>query len=482
MSSLSKHITDKNVILVGPAEYLSGSGFGEWIDSFDTVVRLNWGTSSAQIQPQDYGRRCDVLYKRLLKLGRLDDVEKSDWKAAGVKHVVAIARNQSADVRLLKERIGNIPYSVEWATRQRLRREMHCSPLVGMIAIDHILQQKPKSLTITGCDFYATGYHDGYGGWKYRQSMNRKEGTPGKRHEIPKHLAHMRALMETDKRIVPDETLRNIIMAYRSDQGREVKPKGAFARPRGRRRPGQLPVLGVIPARYESSRLPGKPLVTIAGQPLILWTCQAASEALEEMVVATDDERIATVVRDAGYEAVMTQAGHPTGTDRVAEVARRMDAKVYVNVQGDEPLVTVEQIAQVVEAAHRGAPAVTVGVSEMRGSGENPSVVKVVTNRSSRLLYASRAPIPGRKDGKLGGSYLAHRGIYAYGKRDLERYARVGRGRLEEIEDVEILRFLEIGIAVHTVGIPAGGVSVDTPEDVEEAERLLRQHIEAVPA
>jgi 3-deoxy-manno-octulosonate cytidylyltransferase (CMP-KDO synthetase) len=245
----------------------------------------------------------------------------------------------------------------------------------------------------------------------------------------------------------------------------------------------------VIPARYASTRLPGKPLADIAGQPMIVRVAAAARRARSEGVwVATDDERIAAAVRHHGFDAVMTNANHASGTDRIAEVADQLkwdDADIVVNVQGDEPLldpVLIEAVANALRGDPDAAMATAAHPLATAADFFNPNVVKVVCDVRSRALYFSRAPIPWDRD-RFAVSRDAlpvdlparrHIGLYAYRVSFLRRFGQLAASPLEGCEALEQLRALWHGYPIQVVSIdhpPAAGV--DTPEDLERVRRLF---------
>ncbi|HEX2189636.1 MAG TPA: 3-deoxy-manno-octulosonate cytidylyltransferase [Longimicrobiaceae bacterium] len=247
-----------------------------------------------------------------------------------------------------------------------------------------------------------------------------------------------------------------------------------------------LPVLGIIPARIGSSRLPRKPLHPLAGRPLIEWVWRGAvaMDLLDEVVVATDSGEVADVVRAFGGRAELTAAEHPSGTDRVAEVAERPAFAGYpivVNVQGDEPFLRRDQVEAAVRCVRDGGweigtAAVPIATVE---EWREPSVVKVVRGADGGALLFSRAPIPFRRDGDPGpgelasGLYLRHLGIYAYRREALLRWVRLPEGELERTERLEQLRPLAAGMRIG-VGIAAAGEGgIDTPADAERAGRVL---------
>jgi 3-deoxy-manno-octulosonate cytidylyltransferase (CMP-KDO synthetase) len=248
----------------------------------------------------------------------------------------------------------------------------------------------------------------------------------------------------------------------------------------------------VIPARHASSRLPGKPLADIAGKPMIVRVAEAAQRCRNEGIwVATDHEDIRAVVAAQGYEVVMTRADHPSGTDRIAEVADQLgwlDDEIVVNIQGDEPLIDPALIDAVAEALREdtGAAIATAAhaISDV-ADFFNPNVVKVVCDAGGRALYFSRAPMPWARDafalsretlpGELGA--LRHIGLYAYRVGFLRRYGQLTPAPLEKIEALEQLRALWHGHAIRVVicaEAPAAGV--DTPEDLARVRAVFDPH------
>ncbi len=237
-------------------------------------------------------------------------------------------------------------------------------------------------------------------------------------------------------------------------------------------------VLGVIPARFASRRFQGKPLAVLGGKPLIQHVYERASgcAVLSRLVVATDDARIRASVEAFGGQCVMTSTEHLSGTDRVAEVAAADSAGIVVNVQGDEPFVNARVLEQVVRPLLEpdGPPMSTLSKRiDDPAAVDDPNVVKVVTNRAGDALYFSRSPIPwpGRADGVRAHEHV---GIYAYRREFLLAFSRMEPTELEAIEGLEQLRALEHG---HRIGVVPTedhvGVSVDTPDDLERARRLL---------
>ena len=242
-------------------------------------------------------------------------------------------------------------------------------------------------------------------------------------------------------------------------------------------------VIGVIPARYSSTRLPGKPLADIHGKPLIPHVYEAARKAqcLVSVVVATDDERIAAAVRAFGGDVQVTRPDHRSGTDRVAEVASATDAELVVNVQGDEPLLDPTMIDECVmalkDALQRGDSVQMSTVIKRVGEAahHDPNVVKVVTDARGRALYFSRSLIPYPRQRTDAFEVFEHIGLYAYTQDALLRLSKLPPSRLEQIECLEQLRALENGIGIQTVITQCRGelVSVDTQQDLEEVRRIL---------
>jgi 3-deoxy-manno-octulosonate cytidylyltransferase (CMP-KDO synthetase) len=239
----------------------------------------------------------------------------------------------------------------------------------------------------------------------------------------------------------------------------------------------------IIPARYKSSRFPGKPLTPILGKPMILWVAELSAKALptECIYVATEDVRIKEVVEAAGFNVVMTSDKPLTGTDRLAEAIDQVEADIYVNVQGDEPLVNPADILRIVETKKMYPDSVIKGYCKI-GDDEDPSSVnipKAIFTEDRRMIYMSRQLLPGSKtkENKPPNYYKAVC-IYAFSKKDLRDYAEFGRkSTLEQYEDIEILRFLDIGTTVRLVETKEGSLEVDIPEDVLRVEaEILRKN------
>ena len=240
----------------------------------------------------------------------------------------------------------------------------------------------------------------------------------------------------------------------------------------------------VVPARFASTRLPGKPLALLAGTPLVLHVHRLALRSgAREVVVATDDSRIRDTCARAGADVEMTDASHPSGTDRIAEVAMRRgwapDA-VVVNVQGDEPLLPPALIAQaagLLETDRAAAMATLATPITTAAEYRDPNVVKVVASRDGRALYFSRAPIPWERDGAAPrpGSARRHLGIYAYRVDALQRLSEAPPSPLEQVERLEQLRALQMGLVIAIAdACEAPGPGIDTPDDLARAEILIQ--------
>jgi 3-deoxy-manno-octulosonate cytidylyltransferase (CMP-KDO synthetase) len=234
-------------------------------------------------------------------------------------------------------------------------------------------------------------------------------------------------------------------------------------------------ILGVIPARFASTRFPGKALALLAGKPLVQHVYERASMAryLTRVVVATDDQRIADAVCGFGGAVCMTNHEHPSGTDRVAEVAASDDSSVIVNIQGDEPLIDPAAIDLAVLALREGdAPMATLKRRIVnRADLQNPNVVKVVTARSGDAIYFSRCPIPFHRESS--GVYFQHIGLYVYRREFLLSYSDLPVGPLESAEKLEQLRALENGFRIRVAETEYESVGVDTPEDLEKVNSLF---------
>lgn len=240
-------------------------------------------------------------------------------------------------------------------------------------------------------------------------------------------------------------------------------------------------VVVVIPARYASTRLPGKPLVPLAGQPMIqrVYERVKLAKRVQRIIVATDDPRIVEAVQSFGGEARITRPDHRTGTERVAEVAAHVEGDVFVNVQGDEPLLDPAAVdiavAALVEEPKAKVATVATAV-KTPADIMDPNVVKTVLDFDENALYFSRAPIPWVRDSAahVVVRHLKHLGLYCFERRALLEYPTLPQGQLERSEQLEQLRWLENGWKVRVAEVEHDAISVDVPEDVERVEKLLR--------
>jgi len=244
-----------------------------------------------------------------------------------------------------------------------------------------------------------------------------------------------------------------------------------------------MKVLGVIPARYASTRFKGKALADILGKPMIQHVYERAgkAETLDGLTVATDDQRIFDVVKGFGGQVTMT-GQHPTGTDRIAEIARNSDAEILVNVQGDEPLIEPAMIDEVVEPLLKDGD-IDLGTLAHRINSEteylNPNVVKVIADQSGFAMYFSRSPIPyikaKNKIGIWSGDVpiFRHVGLYVYRRHALLDFAQKPPAAFETLEGLEQLRFLENGYRMKVVETSYKSIGVDTPEDLETVKRIM---------
>ena len=246
-----------------------------------------------------------------------------------------------------------------------------------------------------------------------------------------------------------------------------------------------LRVVGVIPARWGSTRFPGKSLASVGGKPLLAWVVARTQQArrLDEVLVATDDERIAVAARSFGARVAMTRADHPSGTDRIAEAIQNLPADVVVNIQGDEPLIDPMLIDRVAATlVENNAWDMATAAAPIRSAEElhNPDVVKVVRDREGRALYFSRSVIPHVRGapaghGPVAGEHFRHIGLYGYQRAFLERLVREPPCALENLEKLEQLRALSLGCRLAVLDGETFGIGVDSPADVPRAEALLRQ-------
>ncbi|MCU0858764.1 MAG: 3-deoxy-manno-octulosonate cytidylyltransferase [Pontiellaceae bacterium] len=245
---------------------------------------------------------------------------------------------------------------------------------------------------------------------------------------------------------------------------------------------GDKRVIGVIPARWASTRLPGKPLVMIAGKPMIQRVAEQVvqAESLDTVLVATDDQRIADAVDSfqiPGVKAVMTRADHPSGTDRIAEAVANEPCDVLINIQGDEPLMEPDLINRLAAVMADGNWDMATAAAPIKNEADlkNPAVVKAVFGRDGQALYFSRSVIPHVRDAgtDAAGAHWRHIGIYAYRRNYLLRLVAEPPCQLENLEKLEQLRALYIGCRMNVLPVDDIGTGVDTPEDILKVEAIL---------
>ncbi len=239
-------------------------------------------------------------------------------------------------------------------------------------------------------------------------------------------------------------------------------------------------IIGVIPARWASSRFPGKPLAPILGRPLLHWVVENAkrSRLLSDVIVATDDDRVRLCAEEAGAECFMTRADHESGTDRVAEVAAAIGPDAVINIQGDEPMVDpalIDRLCGVLLREVSEWDMVTAAVRIFDGADiADANIVKVVTGAFGQALYFSRAPIPYNRDAVAGVAYWQHLGVYGYTAEFLRKFVEHPPCELENIEKLEQLRALSIGCRMKVIDAERSSIGVDVPADIDRVETILR--------
>lgn len=242
-----------------------------------------------------------------------------------------------------------------------------------------------------------------------------------------------------------------------------------------------MKIVGVIPARLGSTRLAEKVLKPIGGKPMIQRVWERAKEAkrLNDLIVACDDVRIQTCVQGFGGKAVLTRQDHPNGSSRVSEIAARENADVFINIQGDEPMIHAQGIDRLAEEFQKNADILVATLAVRKNNAEdyeNPNVVKVICNQKGDALYFSRSPLPYFREKPANGiSFLKHLGIYGYKKDFLLKFVGWKTGVLEECEKLEQLRILEQGFPIRVLETPYDSWSVDTQEDLEVVEAKLTE-------
>lgn len=246
-----------------------------------------------------------------------------------------------------------------------------------------------------------------------------------------------------------------------------------------------MKIIGVIPARYKSSRFPGKPLADICGYPMIWWVYQQCKKVqdFEEVYVATDDQRIFDVCESLNIKVIMTSEDHRTGTDRIGEVARKIPADLIVNIQGDEPLLEPATIKAAIAPFYNDP---NLEISNLMTKIKNPidvvnfTVPKVITNKEGIGIYLTRSTAPYPK-GSISYSYYKQVCVYGFRPKALQFYCdygkKYGKAKIEQIEDIEILRFIENGYKVQYIEVESETVAVDTPNDLEKVRSIINNKI-----
>ena len=245
-----------------------------------------------------------------------------------------------------------------------------------------------------------------------------------------------------------------------------------------------MDIIGIIPARYQSSRFEGKPLADICGKPMIWWVYNQCKKVKEfaEVYVATDDKRIEKACKDNDINVIMTSSSHKTGTDRIGEVARKVKADLYVNIQGDEPMIEPETIRQAILPFFDNPDLkITNLMTKIKDPVDvvNFTVPKVITNKDNIGIYLTRSTAPYPK-GKIDYSYYKQVCVYGFKPDALEFYCNNDRGKIEQIEDIEILRFIEAGYKVQYIEVDSDTVAVDTQKDLEKVRKIMAEHLQGV--
>ena len=235
----------------------------------------------------------------------------------------------------------------------------------------------------------------------------------------------------------------------------------------------------IIPARFGSKRYKGKPLVKILGRELVLRVADVCKKTIgqKNLYIATDSNKIANKVKESGYEYILTSKNCLTGTDRVAEAAKKIKAKIYINVQGDEPLVNPRDIRKIINAKKIYPNHVICGYDKIHKLQDprNLNLPKVVVNSRKELIYISRSLVPGSKKVKLNKNYFKQVCIYAFNKNELNKfYSLKKKSEIEDMEDIEILRFFDLGIKIKMIKLNSNSVAVDEVADVKKAEKIIK--------
>ena len=238
-------------------------------------------------------------------------------------------------------------------------------------------------------------------------------------------------------------------------------------------------ILGIIPARYASYRFPGKPLVELLGKPMVIHVAEKAEQALgkDNFVIATEDQRIFNLVEQSGYRTVLTTSKPLTGTDRLWEVAQEVSADIYLNIQGDEPMLNPDDILKVLEAKKANYNEIINGYCELtkEEDPDSTNIPKVIFDEDKRMIYMSRKSLPGIKGRQDQPKYYKQVCIYGFTYEELKAFGeRKEKTYLESFEDIEILRFLEMGYTIRMVETSGSSLAVDVPEDVKKVEEAMR--------
>ena len=242
-----------------------------------------------------------------------------------------------------------------------------------------------------------------------------------------------------------------------------------------------MKTLIIIPARFNSSRFPGKPLASLLGKPMIQWVLELSSKVvgINNVYVATDNKKISKTVSNLGYKSIMTSKKCLTGTDRLAEVAKKLKADIYINVQGDEPLVKPKDIKKIISEKKKYFDEVINGYTtvEKHENVNNINIPKVIFTNDKQLLYISRKSLPGFKDIKNKPKlYFKQVCIYAFNRQELLMYGKVKKkGLLERAEDIEIIRFMELNKKIRMIKTSLGSLAVDEPRDIKKVEAALQK-------
>lgn len=242
-----------------------------------------------------------------------------------------------------------------------------------------------------------------------------------------------------------------------------------------------MKIIGVIPARFKSSRFEGKPLAEICGKPMIWWVYNQAIKVneLDAVYIATDDDRIQSVCEEYKLNVIMTSSEHKTGTDRIGEVARKLPADLYVNIQGDEPLIEPETIMEAIKPFYENPD---LQISNLMTLINDPvdivnfTVPKVITNSEGIGIYLTRSTAPYPK-GSIDFNYYKQVCVYGFKPKALQFFCNSPRGKVESIEDIEILRFIENGYRVQYVEVKSDTVAVDTPNDLEKVRAIMKSRV-----